>query len=136
MAARHIEIAAEQGAKAGFNAWVEQMERSGLPAVQDKLAEVRAQGNKKAQFDFYCAKFGQAIDKIRHKGNGVSEPEPVQVGGDVEALMAQIAALGSQVQALVKGESGVQVVADESDEDIPDDVDFSTTTTRRTTRTT
>ncbi len=53
MAARHLTIARTEGAKAGFRAYRSIVMRGGLPIK----AELIAQGNKKAQFDFYCGKF-------------------------------------------------------------------------------
>lgn len=75
MAAQHIKIAQESGPKAGFKAYIASLEKSGLPQVKDKLAQIKAQGNAKAQFEFYCATFGRyfgatpvktdEIDKLR-----------------------------------------------------------------------
>lgn len=97
MAAKHLEIARTEGPKAGFNAWITQMERSGLPQVQERLAEVRSQGNKKAQFEYYCNVYGNKIfgGSTRNAGTTEVKPEPVAVGDDVQALFAQfLAAIG------------------------------------------
>jgi len=60
MRARHLQIADSKGAKAGFNFWREQLLKFGhdLP-----------EGNKRAQFDWYCA----------NKLNDAPEPKGIQV---------------------------------------------------------
>lgn len=58
MAAKHIEVAKTQGAKAGFKMWKMNLKRSGIPAVQERLAELEAQGDVAAQFRYYCAEYG------------------------------------------------------------------------------
>lgn len=88
MAAKHITIAQTEGPKAGFTAWMDMMERSGLPQVQERLAEVKAQGNKKAQFEYYCNVYGnrifgnQAARNVQHED---AEDKPEVAGNANES---------------------------------------------------
>jgi hypothetical protein len=115
MAARHLEIAREDGPKAGFKAWKEQMSRSGLPQVKARLREVEAQGNTKAQFDYYCAQYGK---QIFGTGTRNATPAPEAAGQlTTEELTAKFAeflasqGIGEAPEA-VEGDS-----LDEIDED-------------------
>lgn len=112
--AKHITIAREDGPKAGFNAWIEMMERSGLPQVQERLAEVRAQGNKKAQFEYYCNVYGNKIFQGQSRNATTTEVEPEAAGQD------DLFALFTQFMQRVGGTQ--PSVADEDDLD-DDDVD-------------
>lgn len=110
MAAKHIEIARNDGPKAGFNAWMEMMERSGLPQVQERLAEVRSQGNKKAQFEYYCNVYGNKI--FAQNANVTHEDEPQTtlpgVGKDVQALFQQfLAAIGQTPTGATEAEDSL-----------------------------
>lgn len=114
MAAKHIEIAQTQGPKAGFNAYIETLERSGLNTAQASLAEIRSKGNKKAQFDFYCSKFG---------GKFGATPTKVDEGDDLQAQIRSLQARLAELQG-----QGIGVVApvgvEDDDEDTSlDDVD-------------
>lgn len=106
MAAKHIQIAQTQGPKAGFNAYIETLERSGLDTAHASLEQIRAQGNKKAQFDFYCAKFGSKFGATPTK---VDETEDLQE--QLRVLQARLAELQGQ---------GVGVVATDDDWDDED----------------
>lgn len=114
MAAAHVKIAREDGPKAGFNAWKEQMRRSGLPQVKARLAEVEAQGNKKAQFDYYCAQYGKQIFGTGNNPAPVTATPATPSAGDLFA----------QFQAFLESQGGTPATTDEDDS--LDDVDEET----------
>lgn len=71
--AAHLRIAQTDGPKAGFNAYVKTLERSGLEQTQEALAELRSAGNAKKQFDYYCAKFGKHFGTTPVKSDELAE---------------------------------------------------------------
>lgn len=97
--ASHIRVAQTEGPKAGFNAYVATLERAGLDTAKASLAEIRAQGGKKAQFAFYCAKFGNKFGAT-----------PIKVD-DSEDLSEQIAELQAKLDELRSQGVGVVVEA-------------------------
>jgi hypothetical protein len=107
--AKHIQIAQTQGPKAGFNAYMETLDRSGLDTVQALAEEIRSKGNKKAQFEFYCAKFGNKFGATPTK---VDEHE--DLAEQVKVLQARLEELQGQ---------GIGVVAVEDEDTSLDDVD-------------
>lgn len=133
--AKHIEIAREDGPKAGFNAWIDMMERSGLPQVQERLAEVREQGNKKAQFEYYCNVYGDKIFGRQSRSSNVVHEDTnlgdlaENAGSDVQELFAQFLALVGKGQPQADDED---TSLDDVDED--DYIPSGATTTQRTTR--
>lgn len=111
--ARHIQIAQTQGPKAGFNAYVETLERSGLEQARASLAEIQGKGNKKAQFEFYCSKFG---------GKFGSTPAKVDEADDLAEQVRVLSARLAELQA--QGIGVVAPVLHTDDEDTSlDDVD-------------
>lgn len=101
MAAQHIKIAQENGPKAGFKAYIASLERSGLPQVQDKLAEIRSHGNAKAQFEFYCSTFGKFFGATPVKTDEIDELRSL-----VEQAQARLAELqGEGVGVVVEPRS-------------------------------
>lgn len=109
VAAKHIQVAQTQGPKAGFNAYMETLRRSGLPTAQAVLDEFESQGNKKAQFEYYCAKFGT---KFGSTPSSVDEHD--DLAQQVRVLQARLAELSEQ---------GIGVVATEVDDE--DEIDTS-----------
>jgi hypothetical protein len=85
----HIDTAQLEGAKAGFNAYIAHLERSGLPGAKKTLATIKAQGNKKAQFAFYCNTFSAELANGA-KANVESD--------EIEALRQRLAELETQEQ--------------------------------------
>lgn len=123
--ASHIRTAQTEGPKAGFTAYMEHLERSGLPTVQEKLATIKAAGNKKAQFEAYCAMFGKHFGTTPQKSD------------EFEALKAQLAEVTAALGALQAGGTGVQVVEDEDTSlDEIEDVPTPTRSTPRSATTT
>lgn len=126
MAAKHIEIAREDGPKAGFTAWITQMERSGLPQVQERLAEVKAQGNRKAQFEYYCNVYGSKIF-----GTSAQKPEPVAEVASQDDLFNAFKAFMGRVAG---GTQTPAVAEDDSLDDVDESAYGATTSTTRSTR--
>lgn len=100
----HIMVARTQGPKAGYTSYIETLERSGLDTAKASLAEIRKQGNKKAQFDFYCAKFGKKFG---------ATPERVD---ESEDLAEQLRVLQARLAELQEQGIGVVVTATEDEE--------------------
>lgn len=109
--AKHLQIAQTQGPKAGFNAYVETLERSGLDTTRASLAELRSKGNKKAQFDFYCAKFGSKFGAT-----------PAKVD-ETEDLQEQLRVLSARLAELQAEGIGVVTTATEDTDTSLDEVD-------------
>lgn len=105
--AKHIQIAQTQGPKAGFNAYMETLERSGLDTAQASLNDIRSKGNKRAQFDYYCAKFGS---KFGATPTNVDEAD--DLAEQLRVLQTRLAELQAQ---------GIGVVAVEDTEEIEDE---------------
>jgi hypothetical protein len=105
--AKHLQIAQTQGPKAGFNAYVETLERSGLDTAQASLNEIRGKGNKKAQFEFYCAKFGNKFG---------ATPASVDEADDLAEQLRVLQARLTELQA-----QGIGVVATEDDTFVEDE---------------
>lgn len=138
MAAKHIELAKSEGAKAGFKMWKMNLKRSGIPQVQDRYAELLAQGDVQAQFRYYCAQYGDqfGLTKKATRSQGrtstkAAEPTPTND-------------LFAQFQAFLESQQGT-VVEDEvdelDDEEIDEDAELDeieepiqAITTKRTTR--
>ncbi|MDE2098600.1 MAG: hypothetical protein KGL39_15205 [Patescibacteria group bacterium] len=64
MVISHLEVAARDGMKAGFNTYMEQLQRSGLPQVRAKLAELLALP-KRERFARYCATVGPDVTAMQ-----------------------------------------------------------------------
>jgi len=131
MAAKHIEVARTQGAKEGFKMWKKNLKRSGIPQVQDRLAELESQGDIAAQFRYYCAEYGDQF--------GLTKEPKRSSGTKSAATPAPTADLFEQFQAFLAAQAGdtEDVEDDVEDEDeILDSLDEPVAaTTRKTTRT-
>lgn len=118
--AHHIQVAIEDGPKAGFRAWVEQMERSGLPQVKARLDEVRAQGNQKAQFSYYCQQFGRQFAK-----HGIGTASTVQArqehdDTEVDSLREELAEMQAKLSRMLSTDSEADLI-DDSLNDVDED---------------
>ena len=99
MAARHITVARDEGAKAGYRFYMAQK----APTARERQAEIRSAGNEKARFAAYCELFRDQLD-------GVTANPVVQerVEDEQEGLLQRFA------EFLGVERSGVQVIADET----------------------
>lgn len=121
---RHILIARTEGAKAGFNAYM----ATKVHTAAARQAEIRSAGNKKAQFNAYCAIFGDQFGTVN--GNGaVRSNEQVDdardsvlaaLQGDPEATIQKLARLLGRKAPVVQGRRsvGVQVFDQEADDEV------------------
>lgn len=94
---RHIELARTEGPKAGFRSYM----ASNVPTAAARREEIRSAGNSKAQFDAYCALFGDQFGSVKGAGavRAESQREEVRENG----LLSRIAAkLNVSVQDLAK----------------------------------
>lgn len=99
----HLTIAREQGMKAGFNAYVRTLERSGLPAAKAKLDEIHSMSKRKA-FAAYCADKGpdvlakQPEPKQRRRTSRVQAESvaPVGLAAEIAQAKARLAELEAQ----------------------------------------
>lgn len=98
--AAHIRIAQTDGAKAGFNAYLEMLKRSGLPTVAATLREIEQKGNKKAQFDFYCSKFGSKFGNAQVDNSLDDVDDTPTIDPEVGDLLAQLDALKARIAGL------------------------------------
>lgn len=83
----HIKLAREQGPKAGFNAYM----ASNIHTAADRREQIRSAGNKKAQFEAYCALFGSQFGPV--KGAGAIRAEAQREDVRESGLLARLAAL-------------------------------------------
>jgi hypothetical protein len=102
MAARHITVARDEGAKAGYRFYMAQK----APTARERQAEIRSAGNEKARFAAYCELFRDQLD-------GVTANPVVQerIETDEQGLFEQFL---SWVKSNKSDEIGVQVEADET----------------------
>jgi hypothetical protein len=104
----HLAIAREKGMKAGFNAYVATLERSGLQTAQAKLAEIRSMGKRKA-FAAYCASKGpdvlaRPVTRKRTSRPAVVESVPAGLAEEVLAARKRLAELEAELNAQPKSQ--------------------------------
>lgn len=93
----HIEVAATQGMKAGFNAYMSQLSRSGLPQVQAKLAELQGM-RKRQRFATYCAMVGPDVTAFQAElGAAKRTPNATVVPSTKITLPAAPVALSDEI---------------------------------------
>lgn len=114
--AKHVKIAREQGAKAGYKAYLEFLKRSGIPAVQDRYQEMLSQGDVPAQFAWYCKEYADQIGKPKAApaaivGKRTGRVTPAPAAGVNPDLLAAFA-------AFMKSQGAVDEVEEEDEVDI------------------
>ena len=98
----HIEIAASNGMRAGFNAYIPTLRKSGLPQAQAKLAEYEALPKRK-RFSHYCATVGP--DVTAYIASMKNKPRNVRAGEVVEDVLADKLAEARQRLAELEAEA-------------------------------
>lgn len=99
----HLAIASTKGMKAGLNAYMTYLQRSGLPTVQAKLAEYESL-RKRQRLAHYCNEFGAQVTAeqatMRNKprnarvvGAQVFEDEPETLSDEIAQARARLAEL-------------------------------------------
>lgn len=104
--AAHIRTARESGAKAGFNAYM----RTNAPTARERQDEIRAAGNKKAQFAVYCEIFADQLGTTPSAATR-SNDQRVSV---IERIARKLGVSTSELNDLIdedENEVGVQVEA-------------------------
>jgi hypothetical protein len=116
---KHVKIAREQGAKAGFKAYREFLKRSGIDRVQERYQEMLDQGDVPAQYAWYCKEYADQINPAkpatgrRTTRGTTAAATPATPAGVSPDLLAQFAAfLTSQ------GAGVAEVEEEETEEDI------------------
>lgn len=105
----HLTIASTKGMKAGLNAYMTYLSRSGLPTVQAKLAEYESL-RKRQRLAHYCNEFGPQVTAeqatMRNKprnarvvGVQVFEDEPTELSDEIAQARARLAELEAAAKA-------------------------------------
>lgn len=111
MLAKHIQTAREDGPKAGFRSYM----ASSAPTARDRQAQIRSAGNAKAQFEAYCAIFGEQFGNGRVRTAAVEQHNEGRKQTLIERLAAKLGVSTGDLDALVEDEDdnvGVVVLAE------------------------
>lgn len=83
---KHITLARTVGPKAGFNAYM----ATKVHTAAERQAEIRSAGNKKAQFDAYCAIFGDQFGPVKGAGAARSNEQRTEVVENGTSLLQRL----------------------------------------------
>lgn len=126
MRTSHLTIASEDGAKAGFRAYM----ASNAPLAEKRREEIRSAGNGAKQFNAYCAFFKKDLDRIAAERRAAEQRDDVQdniVSADeLDSFQGVPESVVRKLARLLGRDTGVQAFEDDEQDDElnePDNID-------------